>query len=268
MKNNPDLKSYQQTSSNWRQTLRTNAFKTHAVVLTYFLIYIALGLLIDTYIYAGAYPQNSIGQIFQAVITFQLIPKVTFVTVAIALISLLAVFAYHDKLMLLGTEYREITPTTAKTPQEVELYHVVEEMKIAASLSYMPKVYLIEADYMNAFASGYSEKSAMVAITCGLMEKLDRAELQAVMAHEMSHIRHLDIRLTLMASVLSNLLLIMVDILFFNALFSGDRRSNNSNQLLLIIVLLRYLLPLVTVLLMLYLSRSREYMADAGALEL
>ena len=58
---------------------------------------------------------------------------------------------------------------------------------------------------MNAFASGYSEKSAMVAITRGLMEKLNRDELQAVMAHELSHIRHLDIKLTLMASVLANL---------------------------------------------------------------
>ena len=74
-------------------------------------------------------------------------------------------------------------------------------MKVAAGLTYLPKVYIIEADYMNAFASGYSEKSAMLAITRGLLTKLDRDELTAVMAHEISHIRHMDIKLTLMASV-------------------------------------------------------------------
>jgi len=134
----------------------------------------------------------------------------------------------------------------------------------------MPKVYLIEADYMNAFASGYSEKSAMVAITRGLIQKLNRAELQAVMAHELSHVRHMDIKLTLMASVLANLILIVLDIVFYNAIFS--RRSSDENRsgnaLLTAIIILRYLLPVINILLLLYLSRTREYMADAGCVQL
>jgi heat shock protein HtpX len=141
-------------------------------------------------------------------------------------------------------------------------------MKIAAGMRYMPKVYLIEADYMNAFASGYSEKSAMIAITRGLLQKLDREELAAVMAHELSHIRHGDIKLTLIASVLSGLMLIVVDLLFYNVIFGGRRRGGGGNQLLMVIILLRYLLPIITVLLMLFLSRTREYMADAGSVEL
>ena len=124
--------------------------------------------------------------------------------------------------MLLGTDYHEITPTTARNLSDKQLYNIVEELKIAAGLQYMPKIYLIEADYMNAFASGYSEKSAMVAITRGLMAKLDRSELQAVMAHELSHIRHLDIKLTLMASVLANLMVMVLDIFFYHAIFSID----------------------------------------------
>ena len=119
---------------------------------------------------------------------------------------------------------------------------------------------------MNAFASGYSEKSAFVAITRGLIEKLDRSELQAVMAHELSHIRHGDIKLTLMASVLSNILLIAVDLLFYNMIFSRDRKADD--RLVFAIIILRYLLPITTVLLTLYLSRTREYMADAGSVEL
>src|SRR5205814_6321184 len=128
---------------------------------------------------------------------------------------------------------------------EQQLYNIVEEMKIAAGLNYMPKVFIIEADYMNAFASGYSEKSAMVAITRGLMEKLNRSEIQAVMAHELSHIRHLDIKLTLMASVLANLIIMVLDIFFYTALFSNRRDDNRSrNGLFIIIILLRYLLPI------------------------
>jgi heat shock protein HtpX len=151
---------------------------------------------------------------------------------------------------------------------EKQLYNVIEELKVAAGLHYMPKIYIIEADYMNAFASGYSEKSAMMAITRGLMEKLNRAELQAVMAHELSHIRHQDIKLTLMASVLSNLILLVLDVLFYKFLFSGGRRNQQQQMIFMIIMILRYVMPLVTILLMMYLSRTREFMADAGCVEL
>lgn len=119
---------------------------------------------------------------------------------------------------------------------------------------------------MNAFASGYSEKSAMVAITRGLMEKLDRAELQAVMAHELSHIRHHDIQLTLMVAILSNIVLIVIDLLFYTVVFRRDNRDNN--PFVMVIIVLRYALPLLTLMLALFLSRTREFMADTGAVEL
>ena len=229
-----------------------------------------LGLLIDLYLYSGQYTQAPLSKIFYALVTLQITPFATIVTTLIAVVSILVAFAFHDRLMLLGTDYYEITPETARTLKEKQLYNTVEEMKVAAGLRYMPKVYLIQADYMNAFASGYSEKSAMVAITGGLLDKLDRAELQAVMAHELSHIRHMDIKLTLMASVLANLMVILIDVLFWGAIFGrrrgGDREGGN--WLFIVIILLRYLLPLITVLLMLFLSRTREYMADAGCVEL
>ena len=87
------------------------------------------------------------------------------------------------------------------------------------------------------------------------------------MAHELSHIRHCDIKLTLTVAVLSNILLIVVDILFYSSLFRRDDRRDD-NRLLMVIMILRYLLPLVTVVLTLFLSRTREYMADAGCVEL
>ncbi|MBS0352097.1 MAG: zinc metalloprotease HtpX [Proteobacteria bacterium] len=259
-------------TADWRQSLRSNQRRTFWVIVTFMVIYVALGFLIDLFINSEKYPQVSLGAISQALVTLQLIPYATLITTLVALISLWVTFACSDKLMLLGTEYHEITAQNAQNLAEKQLYNTVEEMKVAAGLKFMPRVYIIEADYMNAFASGYSEKSAMVAITRGLLEKLDRAEIQAVMAHELSHIRHLDIKLTLTASVLANLTLIVIDIFFYGMLFSGGRRSRDreggGNWLFIVIVLLRYLLPLITVLLMLFLSRTREYMADAGAVQL
>jgi len=241
------------------------------VIGVFILLYIGLGFLIDLIINAEKYPQAPLGVISQALATGHLIPYATFITTGIAIISLWVTYAFYDKLMLLGVEYHEVTATNAKNLLEKQLYNTIEEMQVAAGLKYTPRVFIIEANYMNAFASGYSEKSAMVAITRGLLEKLDRAEIQAVMAHELSHIRHLDIKLTLTASVLANLTLIVIDVLFYGVLFGGGRRGREregGNWLLIAIVILRYLLPLITVLLMLFLSRTREYMADAGAVEL
>lgn len=263
------LNEFNQSSANWRESLKKNTTRTYFVIGTFIAIYLLLGLLVDLYLYSGTYPQASLSQIFIALITFHIYPIATVITLSIAIISLWVTFSFADKLMLLGTEYRQITPSTVQNIQEQQLYNVVEEMKVSAGLRFMPKVYIIEADYMNAFASGFSEKSAMVAITRGLLQKLDRSELQAVMAHELSHIRHMDIKLTLTASVLSNLMLMIVDILFYSVLFSGDRRDDDRRgNLFAIIMILRYILPFITVLLMLYLSRAREYMADAGCVEL
>ena len=261
------LTDYHATTGDWRAQLKRNEKKTRWVIFLFIAIYGLVGLLVDVVILQSSYPQMTIQQCLYGLVTFQYPPFATIIMAVIAVVSLLITYSLYDRIMLLGTDSREITPQTAKNLQEKQLYNVVEEMKVASGLRFMPKVFIIEADYMNAFASGYSEKSAMVAITRGLMEKLDRPELQAVMAHELSHIRHHDIKLTLMVAVLSNILLIVIDILFYSVVFRRDRRDND-NRLVLIIIVLRYLLPLLTVLLALFLSRTREYMADSGAVEL
>ncbi|MBN2689269.1 MAG: zinc metalloprotease HtpX [Gammaproteobacteria bacterium] len=263
---------HQFSTANWRKQLRINDRRTKITITLFVLIYLSVGLLIDLYIHAGPVRTMTgevvkppLGLIFHALITLQITPYATIIMGIVAIISILITFSLHDKLILLGTEYKQITDS-ATSMEEKQLYNVVEEMKTAAGLRYMPKVYLIDADYMNAFASGYSEKSALIAITKGLVNKLNRSELQAVIAHELSHIKHHDIKLTLMASVLSNIMLIAIDILFYSVIFGRDRDSDN--RLATIIIILRFVLPILTVLLMLYLSRTREYMADAGAVEL
>jgi heat shock protein HtpX len=268
------LNNFATQTTDWRQSLKTNNHKTFMVISLFFLIYLMLGLLVDMYLYSGylythGIQHATLSELLIGLITFQHLPIATIIMLTVAGISLLITFSFYDKLMLLGTEYSEVTPDSSRNLTEKQLYNVVEEMKIAAGLTYMPRVFVIDADYMNAFASGYSEKSAMIAITRGLMGKLNRSELQAVIAHELSHIRHMDIKLTLMASVLANLMLMVLDIFFYSAIFSGRRNNDdNRNMLATVIILLRYLLPVINVLLLLYLSRTREYMADAGSVEL
>lgn len=265
-----DFEQFVATSADWRSTLKQNNRRTYIVIFLFFAIYSSIGLLVDMYIYSASYPDATIPQLFYALVTLKLFPVATVILFCIAAISLWISYIFADKLMLLGTEYHQITPETATTLEEKQLYNVVEEMKVAAGLRYMPRVYIIDADYMNAFASGFSEKSAMVAITRGLMQKLNRDELQAVMAHELSHIRHLDIKITVTATLLANLTLMIIDMLFYSAMFSNRGRENSRarDQLGLIILILRYTLPLISIVLLMYLSRKRELMADAGCVQL
>jgi heat shock protein HtpX len=260
------LQDYHAISADWRRQLKKNENKTRWVIISYIAIFIVVGFIADTAILISTHPQAQVSRVMFGLLTFKVVPYATLVMGAIAFFSVLIVYAIHDKIMLLGTQYHEITSENSASLEEKQLYNVVEEMKVAAGMQFMPKVYVIDANYMNAFASGYSERSAMVAITRGLLEKLDRAELQAVMAHELSHIRHHDIKLTLMVTVLSNIILLVIDMLFYSVVFGRDRK--NQNGLVTLIIVLRYVLPVLTLVLGFYLSRTREFMADAGSVEL
>ncbi len=259
----------------WRAAIRLNQRKTKCVLGAYILIYLGLGFLFDVYIHSESYvlgfdaQDTPLSDIVLGLLQGHIFPYALIVSSVIAVFSICIAFVLHDKLILLGTRSRVLNLEDDLSLKERQFYHVVEEMKVAAGLAYMPKLYIIEADYMNAFASGYSEKSALIAVTQRLLDQLDREELTAVVAHELTHIRHLDIKVTLMASVLSNLLLMLIDILFFWALpRSNSRAQRGGNGLFIAIMILRYTLPVITVLLALFLSRTREYMADAGCVEL
>jgi heat shock protein HtpX len=263
-----NLTDFDASAGNWREQLRRNERRTRGVIAVFILLFLGVGLIVDVFVLQSMHKGATLGQCFYALATLNKFPFATAIMAGLAAISLVITFSMHNTIMLLGTDSHEVTPETATSLEEKQLYNVVEEMKVAAGLKFMPKVFIIDADYMNAFASGYSEKSAMVAITRGLMQKLTRAELQAVMAHELSHIRHHDIKLTLTVAVLSNILLIAIDMIFYSMLYGdrGDRRQDN--RLFVVILVLRFLLPVITVVLALFLSRTREYMADAGCVEL
>jgi heat shock protein HtpX len=161
------------------------------------------------------------------------------------------------------------------------LFNVVEEMSIAAGIP-MPAVYLIDDPAPNAFATGRDPKHAAVAITTGLRTKLNRDELQGVMAHEMSHIRNYDIRLMLLMAVLVGTVVMLADFFwqFLRSTSGGSDGSSSKDSkggagkgivvvvLLVIAVLLAIIAPILAHIIQLAVSRQREYLADASAVEL
>ncbi len=152
-----------------------------------------------------------------------------------------------------------------------ELFNVVEEMALAAGIP-MPRVYLIRDSALNAFATGRDPQHASVAITTGLREKLNREELQGVIAHEMSHIRNYDIRLMLLMAVLVGTIVMLCD-LFWQLFQGGGRAGKRGGNLLMVIfvilaALLALLAPLLAQLIQLAVSRQREFLADATGVEL
>ncbi|HSW58902.1 MAG TPA: M48 family metalloprotease [Dehalococcoidales bacterium] len=153
------------------------------------------------------------------------------------------------------------------------LYNIVEEMKIASGLEKMPDVYIIDDPALNAFATGRDVQHASVAITSGLLEKLNRDELQGVIAHEIGHIKNRDIRLMTLASILLGSIVILAwfgtRVLFFGGMGGGNRRGSGGGaaQLIIMVVglILMIIAPIVAQILYFSLSRKREYLADASA---
>lgn len=149
-----------------------------------------------------------------------------------------------------------------------ELYRTVENLSIASGLP-MPKVYVIEDQSPNAFATGRDPKHAAVAATTGLLAKLKDAELEGVIAHELSHVKNFDTRLMGVVAILVGSIAILADV-FMRSLWLGGRGNDRrgGNQLLLIIgIIAAIIAPIAAMLIQLAVSRRREYLADAnGAL--
>jgi heat shock protein HtpX len=154
-----------------------------------------------------------------------------------------------------------------------ELFNVVEEIAIAAGLP-MPRVYVIPEAALNAFATGRGPAHAAIAITSGLRQRLTRDELQGVMAHEMAHVRHLDVRFGMLLATLVGLIVFACDAAWRVVLRGGrsGRKGKGGGAAVLVVLAVALLLavvaPLVSRLMQLAYSRRREYLADAGAVEL
>src|SRR5918992_1193763 len=188
----------------------------------------------------------------------------------VGIISGLATYYGGDRMVLAASRAKEVTHEDAPV-----LYNVVEEMAIAGGLP-VPKVYIIEDSAPNAFATGRDPEHASVAVTSGLLNKLNRDELQGVIAHEMSHVGNFDIRYAMLVGVLVGTTVLISDFLLRGLWFGGGGGGGGRGggggyiQLIMIVIAIVFaiLAPLFARLLQLSISRQREYLADATAVQL
>jgi heat shock protein HtpX len=165
-----------------------------------------------------------------------------------------------------------------KTTEERQIINVVEEMAVAAGLP-RPKVFLVQDPDPNAFATGHGPEDACIAVTSGLIEKLNREELQAVVGHEMAHVQNLDVRLMTTIAALAGFIVLLSDGLGrfarhggFRARGGGGRKGGGAGALALVVLVLwlitLILAPLIVRLMAMGVSRNREFLADATAAQL
>jgi heat shock protein HtpX len=189
--------------------------------------------------------------------------------VALILAGLFVTFSYYSasSLVLSISRAKEI-----KHDENPDLYNIVENLCIGSGLP-MPKIYIIEDTAPNAFATGRDPQHATVVVTSGLLQKLDKLELEGVIAHELSHIGNYDVRLMTLVVVLVGLVALLADYMLLFTWFGAGRRPSNRGHgegmagaiILVAAVAAAILAPLAAQLIKLAISRSREYLADASA---
>jgi heat shock protein HtpX len=236
----------------FRERIAVNR-RNSLILIAAFLAFVA----VFGYVIGWAWIGDPVGAIFGLVLAF-----------IVGIVTGLATYYGGDRMVLAASRAREISHDEAPV-----LFNVVEEMAIAAGLS-MPKVYIIDDSAPNAFATGRDPEHASVAVTSGLLEKLNRDELQGVIAHEMSHVGNFDIRYAMLVGILVGTTVLISDFFLRGLWLSGGGRGRSEGggyvQLIMIVIAIVFaiLAPLFARLLQLSISRQREYLADASAVRL
>lgn len=180
-------------------------------------------------------------------------------------------YLFHTQMIQMATHSEPLERRDNK-----RVYNLTENLCMSVGMT-MPKLYIIESDALNAFASGINEKTFAVTLTRGIINRLNDEELEGVIAHELTHIRNRDVRLLIVTIVFVGIFATIADLalrMLLNGggnMFSSRNRKNDKGggaMLLLIILLVAGAIYFLSILFKLALSRSREYMADAGAVEL
>ena len=218
----------------------SNVFKTWMLMTTFLVLVIAIG-------YAASwYMGNS---------------SILYISIIFALIMNVGSYWFSDKIVLSMTGAKPVT--RAEYP---DLWNIVENLSIAAGLP-MPKVYVVNDPAPNAFATGRDAEHAVVATTTGLLQILDRAELEGVIAHELSHIGNRDMLVMTVAVVLAGFVAMLADFFMRTLMFGGGNNRDRHPAFLIFGIVGIILAPIAAQLIKLAVSRRREYLADAsGAL--
>ncbi|OUL08406.1 zinc metalloprotease HtpX [Trichococcus shcherbakoviae] len=231
------------------QQIEQNKRRTVLIVFLFFLLFAALGAAIGYLNW-----DNALSGVALALI--------------IGLAYVVIMVAQSTQVVMSLNNAKEITDK-AQYPM---LWNIVEEMTIVTRLPF-PRIFIIEDESPNAFAAGNSPEKASVAVTTGLLKKLNREELTGVLAHEFAHIRNYDIRLSTVALAIAGLIAFLAQFSTRMMFWGGGRRRRSDNSggagiiLLILSLLILVLSPFVATIIRLALSRNREYLADASAIE-
>lgn len=222
-----------------------NIRKTWALLAFFFIVVIGFGYAL------GVYFNN---------------PAILVIAVVMSIATSLASYWYSDRMVLSMANARPI-----ERRQAPDLYSIVENLAITAGLP-VPKIYIVHDSAPNAFATGRNPEHAVVAVTTGLLERLDRTELEGVIAHELSHIGNWDMLVSTVVVVLVGIISIAADMMTRSFMWGGiqrrdDRDGGRSGIVAVLAILAVILLPIAATLIRLAISRKREFLADAsGAL--
>jgi len=215
------------------------------VYITGFLVFV-IGI---GYVFAGAMGNSTI----------------LYIAVAFSIVMSFGSYWWSDKIVLAMSGAKEVTHENGR-----EIYHLVENLCITAGLP-VPKIYIIEDTAPNAFATGRDPEHAVICVTTGILAKLEKTELEGVIAHELSHIGNRDILLSTVVVVLVGFVTLLADWFRNWTFWGGGRRRSNDGEggaiLMFVALILSLLAPIAAVLMQLAISRKREFLADAdGAL--
>ena len=178
-----------------------------------------------------------------------------------SIISAWASYYNSDKIVLSLNRAR---PATHEEDQK--LVNILDSLVIASGIKHKPRLYVIDSNQPNAFATGRNPQNAVICVTTGLLNKMDYYELEGVVAHELSHIKNYDIRLSAVVSVMVGLVVMLADICT-RTIFWSNNDSKKNPIILIIGLILLILSPIFASLMQLAISRRREYLADATAVE-
>lgn len=189
------------------------------------------------------------------------------IALAVSIISAWSSYYYSDRIILSLNNARPATEEENR-----QLVNILDGLMVSSGLSSKPRLYVVEDAQPNAFATGRNPENAVVCVTTGLLEKLNYYELEGVVAHELSHIKNYDIRLSAIVTVMVGLVVMLSDFTSRIFLYGGSRRSssrdNDANPILMLLGLIALILaPIFGQLMKLAISRKREYLADATAVE-
>jgi len=248
--------------ADFRDLERRNRRQTVALVVVFLLLFCALGLGLDFVVGAVRFQDGHLAGF----------PLLTIIALIVGSVQSLVSYYGGAALVLGSTHARQLAPDS---PKHQMVLDVVQEMALASRMP-VPRAYIIDEPAPNAFATGRDPQHSVICVTQGLVDEMDREELQGVLGHEMAHIRDYDIRTMMMIAVLAGGVAMLADFFMRWSFFGGfrtrdDRDNNDRGQARVIIAIavfvLAILAPIFSQLIAIAVSRQREYLADASSVE-